>query len=141
LPQTILSHGRARRKRDALATPRGIDIAAKFTLSDADFYVEAQLLRQAALKETGRACFVNGLAFDDQHHLSIDTQQQALLYQNAATFASTNNVSFGVALTDEQQNSLDRPLLWYVEQKIKHKGESGKGEEIAAIPQRASITR
>ncbi|MCK7501679.1 MAG: hypothetical protein MZW92_75470 [Comamonadaceae bacterium] len=45
----------------------------------ADPYVEQQLLRQAALRETGQAYFLNGLAFDDQYQVSIDTQQRALL--------------------------------------------------------------
>jgi hypothetical protein len=99
----------------------------------ADPFLEQQLLRQAALKEVGRGYFVNGLAFDDQHNVSIDTQQQALLYQNAAEFASANNISLGTALSEAQQNTLDRPLLWYVEQKVKQRDADGKTEEITAL--------
>ncbi len=123
----------------AVLTPLGPDyllsllpqnlVTSNDLLFFADPYVEQQLLRQAALRETGGAYFVNGLAFDDQNNVSIDTQQQALLYQNAAAFAQASNLNLGVALTEEQQNTLDRPLLWYVEQKIKQKD----GSETAAL--------
>ncbi len=84
----------------------------------ADPYVEQQLLRQAALRETGQAYFLNGLAFDDRYQVSIDTQQRALLYEAAARFAAENGLTLGQALSPQLQAKLDAPLLWYVEQQV-----------------------
>ncbi len=84
----------------------------------ADPYVEQQLLRRAALRETGQAYFLNGLAFDDQYQASIDTQQRALLYEAAARFAAENGLTLGQALSPQLQAKLDAPLLWYVEQQV-----------------------
>jgi filamentous hemagglutinin len=84
----------------------------------ADPYTEDQLLRQAALKETGHAYFVNGLAWDDQNRASVDDQQKAILYANAVQFAKLHDVPLGEALTPEQVATLDQPLLWYVEQQV-----------------------
>jgi filamentous hemagglutinin len=79
---------------------------------------EAQALRQAALEQTGRAYFVNGLAYDDQLGYSLDTQQRQVLYANAAQFASTYDIAFGEAITSEQIAKLTQPILWYVDQQV-----------------------
>jgi filamentous hemagglutinin len=84
----------------------------------ADPFTEQQLLRQAGLKEVGQAYFVNGLAYDDQNKVSIETQQRALLYENAARFAKDHGVVLGQALAPALQAKLDRPMLWYVEQEL-----------------------
>jgi filamentous hemagglutinin len=99
----------------------------------ADPYVEQQLLRKAALQQTGRNYFINGLAYDDQYQVSADTQQQAILYDQAAQFAKDNGIRLGLALSPELQAKLDAPMLWYVEQKVKHKGEDGSEQDITAL--------
>ena len=83
-----------------------------------DPQAEAQALRQAALEQTGRAYFINGLAYDDQLGYSLDTQQRQILYANAVQFASTYDVALGRALTDEQIAKLTQPILWYVDQQV-----------------------
>ena len=95
----------------------------------ADAYLEEQLLREAALAATGRAYFLAGLAYDDQAKVSVDTQQRAILYENAAAFARTNGLVLGRALTPEQIARLDRPMLWYVEQEVP----DGKGGTVRAF--------
>jgi hypothetical protein len=91
-------------------------VAGHDLLFFADPYVESQLLARAALQETGRAYFVNGQAGDDQSQGQLSDAQRQQLYDNAAAFAANENVRFGQALTAEQQDRLDAPMLWYVEQ-------------------------
>jgi filamentous hemagglutinin len=83
-----------------------------------DAWLEQQTLRQAAMRETGQSTFLAGLAYDDETGLGVDSQQRALLYQNAARFATDNNVKLGGALSEAQQIKLTEPLLWYVEETI-----------------------
>ncbi|MGH3850122.1 MAG: hypothetical protein ACRDRT_10525, partial [Pseudonocardiaceae bacterium] len=97
----------------------------------ADPYVEQQLLRQAALAQTGQAYFVNGLAYDDAHRVSVDTQERAILYDNAARYAMDHGIVLGQALTQEAINALDAPMLWYVEQKVRDKDGT---ETVALVP-------
>ena len=61
--------------------------------------------------------------------MSVDTQQRAILYENAAAFARTNGLVLGRALTPEQIARLDRPMLWYVEQEVP----DGKGGTVRAF--------
>jgi len=86
------------------------------------FYYNPQeedlLLQQAALKETGKASFVDGLTYDSQSTLSVTEQQKAYLYGNALDYAKQNNVQLGQALTQQQVSALDKPMLWYVEQTV-----------------------
>jgi adhesin HecA-like repeat protein len=93
-----------------------------------DPQAEAAALRQAALDQTGRAYFVNGLAYDDQFGYSLDTQQRQVLYANAAQFASTYDIAFGKALTAEQIAKLTQPILWYVDQQVS----DARGNQIHA---------
>ncbi len=84
------------------------------------FYYNPQeenlLLQQAALQQTGKASFVDGLAYDSQHGASVTEQEKGYLYQNAVDYAKRNHLQLGEALTQTQVNQLDRPMLWYVEQ-------------------------
>uniref|UniRef100_UPI001B80C585 endonuclease toxin domain-containing protein n=1 Tax=Andreprevotia chitinilytica TaxID=396808 RepID=UPI001B80C585 len=84
----------------------------------ADPYLEQQLLTQAALKQTGQAWFINGLAQDDKTKMSLADEQKAILYQNAIAWADKNQVTLGTALTDQQIAALDAPMLWYVQQAV-----------------------
>ncbi|MFC5475790.1 filamentous hemagglutinin N-terminal domain-containing protein [Paraherbaspirillum soli] len=88
----------------------------------ANFYydpvTENQRLQQAALAQTGQASFINGLAWDDKNHLSIDDQQKAILYGNAVDYAKNHQLQLGQALSQQQINALTRPMLWYVEQSV-----------------------
>jgi filamentous hemagglutinin len=95
----------------------------------ADPAVEQQLLREAALQETGRAWFIDGLAYDDQLQVSADTQQRAALYEAAARFAAATGVGLGQALSPEQLAALDAPMLWYVEQDVP----DGAGGTVQAL--------
>ncbi|MDC6176419.1 filamentous hemagglutinin N-terminal domain-containing protein [Ralstonia solanacearum] len=83
-----------------------------------DPQAENQRLDQAALAQTGRTSFINGLTYDSQNHLTVDDQQKLILYQNAADYAKAHNVQLGQALTHDQLAALDKPMLWYVTQQV-----------------------
>ncbi|MDO3509620.1 polymorphic toxin type 43 domain-containing protein [Ralstonia pseudosolanacearum] len=83
-----------------------------------DPQAENQRLDQAALAQTGRTSFINGLTYDSQTHLTADDQQKLILYQNAVDYAKAHNVQLGQALTPEQLAALDKPMLWYVTQQV-----------------------
>ncbi|MEK7915677.1 filamentous hemagglutinin N-terminal domain-containing protein [Burkholderia contaminans] len=86
------------------------------------FYFNPQeedlLLQQAALKQTGKASFVDGLTYDSKNNVSVSEQQKEYLYQNAVEYSKSRGLQLGAALTQEQINTLDRPMLWYVEQTV-----------------------
>ncbi|WP_080415818.1 filamentous hemagglutinin N-terminal domain-containing protein [Burkholderia ubonensis] len=86
------------------------------------FYYNPQeedlLLQQAALKQTGKSSFVDGLTYDSKHNLSVTEQEKAYLYQNAVDYSTTHGLQLGAALTQTQINALDKPMLWYVEQTV-----------------------
>ncbi|MFX7879381.1 hypothetical protein ABTK13_24220, partial [Acinetobacter baumannii] len=48
---------------------------------------ENLLLQQAALKQTGKASFIDGLAPDNKQNLSAAQVEKAILYQNALEYA------------------------------------------------------
>lgn len=79
---------------------------------------ESNLIRQAALKETGSGTFVKGVAWNTNDGLSIDDQQKAVLYNNAIQYATQNNLQLGRPLTQAQIGALDKPMLWYTEQSV-----------------------
>ncbi|MGN5479976.1 hypothetical protein ACTMU2_33555 [Cupriavidus basilensis] len=83
-----------------------------------DPYTEGQKLQQAALQQTGQASFINGLAYDSQNQLSVTDQEKLVLHKNAADYAKEHNLALGTALTPEQVATLDKPMLWYVEQAV-----------------------
>ncbi|WP_275760976.1 hemagglutinin [Ralstonia pseudosolanacearum] len=83
-----------------------------------DPQAENQRLDQAALAQTGRTSFINGLTYDSQTHLTADDQQKLILYQNAVDYAKAHNVQLGQALTPGQLAALDKPMLWYVTQQV-----------------------
>ncbi|ULX52735.1 hemagglutinin [Cupriavidus taiwanensis] len=83
-----------------------------------DPYTEGQKLQQAALQQTGQATFINGLAWDNEYQLSVTDQQKLMLYKNAADYAKEHSIALGTALTQQQINELDKPLLWYVQQQV-----------------------
>ncbi|WP_347557345.1 ribonuclease domain-containing protein [Robbsia sp. KACC 23696] len=86
------------------------------------FYYNPQeedlLLQQVALQQTGRASFIDGLSYDSKNNLSVTEQEKGILYQNALTYAQTNNLKLGDALSQTQIAALDKPMLWYVEQTV-----------------------
>ncbi|WP_180964227.1 beta strand repeat-containing protein [Ralstonia mannitolilytica] len=86
------------------------------------FYYDPQAenarLDQAALAQTGRTSFINGLTYDSQNHLTVDDQQKLILYQNAVDYAKAHNIQLGQALTPDQIAALDKPMLWYVTQQV-----------------------
>ncbi|MHA6910396.1 beta strand repeat-containing protein, partial [Ralstonia pseudosolanacearum] len=83
-----------------------------------DPQAENQRLDQAALAQTGRTSFINGLTYDSQTHLTADDQQKLILYQNTVDYAKAHNVQLGQALTPGQLAALDKPMLWYVTQQV-----------------------
>ncbi|SPK73985.1 Filamentous hemagglutinin, N-terminal:Adhesin HecA 20-residue repeat x2 [Cupriavidus taiwanensis] len=83
-----------------------------------DPYTEGQKLQQAALQQTGQVTFINGLAWDNEYQLSVTDQQKLVLYKNAAEYAKEHSIALGTALTQQQINELDKPLLWYVQQQV-----------------------
>lgn len=76
------------------------------------------MLQQAALQQTGKASFIDGLSYDSKTGTSVTEQEKAYLYQNALDYAKANNLQLGEALTQTQINALDKPMLWYVEQTV-----------------------
>lgn len=86
------------------------------------FYYNPQeenlLLQQAALQQTGKASFVDGLTYDSKNNVSVTDQEKAYLYQNAIDYSKANDIQLGDALTQQQINTLDKPMLWYVEQTV-----------------------
>ncbi len=86
------------------------------------FYYNPQeedlMLQQAALQQTGKASFIDGLTYDSKTGTSVTEQEKQYLYQNALDYATTNNLQLGDALTQTQINALDKPMLWYVEQTV-----------------------
>jgi|AGTN01.1.fsa_nt_gi filamentous haemagglutinin family N-terminal domain len=74
----------------------------------ADPFAEAEILKRAALAETGQRFFVP--------EVKTDEEQRKALYDNAIAFAATRtDVKLGVAFTDEQIAALDKPIIWYVD--------------------------
>jgi len=90
------------------------------------FYYNPQaedlMLQQAALQQTGKASFIDGLTYDSEHNLSVTAQEKEILYQNAIDYAKANNLQLGDALTQAQLNTLSAPMLWYVEQSVPDPG-------------------
>ncbi|MBW0451058.1 filamentous hemagglutinin N-terminal domain-containing protein [Paraburkholderia phenoliruptrix] len=86
------------------------------------FYYNPQeedlMLQQAALQQTGKASFIDGLTYDSKTNTSVTEQEKKYLYQNALDYAKANNLQLGEALTQTQINALDKPMLWYVEQTV-----------------------
>ncbi|WP_232455220.1 filamentous hemagglutinin N-terminal domain-containing protein [Burkholderia ubonensis] len=86
------------------------------------FYYNPQeedlLLQQAALRQTGKASFVDGLTYDSKNNVSVTAQEKAYLYQNALDYSNAHGLQLGAALTQTQINALDKPMLWYVEQTV-----------------------
>ncbi|MFJ2994832.1 colicin E5-related ribonuclease [Pandoraea sp. NPDC087047] len=101
---------------------------------------EAIQLQQAALTQTGKASFVNGLSTDSKSQLTVLDQQKLVLYGNAVEYAKTNNIQVGQALTPEQISGLSQPMLWYVEQTVPEPGCQATGNAkcptvMALMPQ------
>ncbi|WP_244100888.1 filamentous hemagglutinin N-terminal domain-containing protein [Burkholderia gladioli] len=96
------------------------NLPASLKSGPAVFYYNPQeenlLLQQAALQQTGKASFVDGLSYDSTSGVSVVEQEKAYLYQNAIDYAKQNDLQLGQALTQSQVDQLDRPMLWYVEQ-------------------------
>ncbi|WP_246637197.1 two-partner secretion domain-containing protein [Burkholderia catarinensis] len=86
------------------------------------FYFNPQeedlLLQQAALQQTGKSSFVDGLSYDSKHNMSVTEQEKEYLYGNALDYSKSHGLQLGAALTQEQINTLDKPMLWYVEQTV-----------------------
>ncbi|WP_080418866.1 filamentous hemagglutinin N-terminal domain-containing protein [Burkholderia ubonensis] len=86
------------------------------------FYYNPQeedlLLQQAALKQTGKSSFVDGLTYDSKNNKSVTAQEKEYLYLNALDYSKAHGLQLGAALTQTQINELDKPMLWYVEQTV-----------------------
>ncbi|WP_197498317.1 hypothetical protein [Cupriavidus gilardii] len=72
---------------------------------------ENLLLQQAALKQTGKASFIDGLAPDSKQNLSAAQVEKAILYQNALEYAQANGVQLGEALTQAGQRARQADAL------------------------------
>ncbi|WP_080425144.1 filamentous hemagglutinin N-terminal domain-containing protein [Burkholderia ubonensis] len=98
------------------------NLPANLQPSSTLFYYNPQeedlLLQQAALKQTGKASFVDGLTDDSKNSMSVTEREKAYLYQNAVDYSKTHGLQLGAELTQTQINALDRPMLWYVEQTV-----------------------
>ncbi|VVE57258.1 tRNA nuclease CdiA-2 [Pandoraea aquatica] len=107
------------------------NLPASLQPSTTTFYFSPQQesiqLQQAALMQTGKASFINGLSTDSTSQLSVNDQQKLVLYGNAVEYAKTNNIQLGQALTPEQIAGLSQPMLWYVEQTVPEPGCTATG--------------
>ncbi|MFL9867292.1 filamentous hemagglutinin N-terminal domain-containing protein [Paraburkholderia fungorum] len=92
-----------------------------------DPFTENQLLQQAALAQTGQASFVSGLSYDNTKQSSVTDQEKKTLYGNAIQYAEANNIALGTALTQNQIATLDKPMLWYVEETVPEPGCTATG--------------
>ncbi len=72
-----------------------------------DAFYEQQLVSQAILKATSRRYL--------EASIQSDQDQMAWLLDNAASAYRDLNLAVGVALTKEQINQLQQPIIWYVE--------------------------
>ncbi|MFM0397879.1 beta strand repeat-containing protein [Paraburkholderia aspalathi] len=102
------------------------------------FYYNPQeedlVLQQAALQQTGKASFIDGLTYDSKTNTSVTEQEKADLYQNALDYARANNLQLGDALTQTQVNALDKPMLWYVEQTVPDPSCTATGPALNTCP-------
>ncbi|MBB5441919.1 MULTISPECIES: filamentous hemagglutinin N-terminal domain-containing protein [unclassified Paraburkholderia] len=102
------------------------------------FYYNPQeedlVLQQAALQQTGKASFIDGLTYDSKTNTSVTEQEKADLYQNALDYATANNLQLGDALTQAQVNTLDKPMLWYVEQTVPDPSCTATGPALNTCP-------
>ncbi|WP_075255793.1 two-partner secretion domain-containing protein [Herbaspirillum camelliae] len=83
-----------------------------------DASTESNLIRQAAITQTGSGTFVKGVAWNSTSSLSIDDQQKAILYNNSIQYATEHDLQLGKPLTADQVAALDKPMLWYTEQNV-----------------------
>jgi filamentous hemagglutinin family protein len=72
-----------------------------------DAFYEQQLVSKAILKATSRRYL--------EASIQSDQDQMAWLLDNAASAYRDLNLAVGVALTKEQINQLQQPIIWYVE--------------------------
>ena len=70
---------------------------------------DQQALREAALRQTGKAGFLG---------MNDPAQERAQIYDNAARFASAQSIPLGVKLSPEQIARLSKPILWYETQTV-----------------------
>ncbi|WP_444546490.1 two-partner secretion domain-containing protein [Burkholderia ubonensis] len=107
------------------------------TLFYYDPFSENQVLQQAALAQTGKASFIDGLKFDSQKQKSVTEQEKSVLYANAIAYAKAHNIALGTALSSQQVAALDAPMLWYVEETVPEPGCTATG--VANCPTVAAL--
>ncbi|MCA8179952.1 beta strand repeat-containing protein [Burkholderia vietnamiensis] len=91
---------------------------------------ENQALQTAALQRLGKASFIDGLAYDNTYQTTVVDQEKYALYANAVDYAKAHDLKLGVALSAEQLASLDKPMLWYVEQAVPQPGCTATGGAV-----------
>jgi filamentous hemagglutinin len=91
---------------------------------------ENQALQTAALQRLGKASFIDGLAYDNTYQTTVVDQEKYALYANALDYAKAHDLKLGVALSAEQLASLDKPMLWYVEQAVPQPGCTATGGAV-----------
>jgi filamentous hemagglutinin len=88
---------------------------------------ETLMLQQAALQQTGKASFIDGLSYDSTSGTSVTEHAKAYLYQDPLADAKANNMQLSDALTQTQVCALDKPMPWYVEQTVPDPSCTAKG--------------
>ncbi|OJA61586.1 hypothetical protein BGV68_04550 [Burkholderia ubonensis] len=91
---------------------------------------ENQALETAALQRLGKASFIDGLTYDNKYQATVVDQEKYVLYANAIDYAKAHDLKIGVALSSEQLASLDKPMLWYVEQAVPQPGCTATGGAV-----------
>lgn len=86
----------------------GLDPAENLRLGDP--YYELQLLRQQILAEAGQLYVTQGMA--------NETDQFAYLMENGLSVSEDLQLTFGVALTADQINNLQKDIVWMVETEV-----------------------
>jgi filamentous hemagglutinin len=87
-----------------------------------DPYDESNQIQQAAIAATGNGSFDPNASYNSQSVVSIANQDKSYLYANTAQFAEQNNIAPGTALTVEQLQLVNAPMLWYVQEAVPQPG-------------------
>ncbi|MGU7771830.1 EndoU domain-containing protein [Burkholderia sp. MR1-5-21] len=93
-----------------------------------DPYTENQQIEQAALQAIGKSSFYSTpSATDSTSQALISNFDKTALYGAALQYAEAHNVALGTQLSQAQLDTVNAPMLWYVEKSVPEPGCSATG--------------
>jgi filamentous hemagglutinin len=107
---------------DYMLERMGLDVDEADSIRLGDGYFEQDLVRDQVLDLTGEQ-YINDYENTEEQYLA--------LMDNALEAQNDLDLSLGVALTAEQIQSLNKPIVWLVEQEF----ETENGIQVALVPQ------